>query len=134
MLAGFGCHARGVELVNGDDRSAQASVRGKRSHTVDFRVADGKLLVKCSCPAESMGVVPCKHAWAALLEIDRQGALASLRTKRGLLALEREMEIAEPPRAKAAPPKTPARATRALRAGPAAKKTAATKKKARAKR
>ena len=111
MLAGFGCHARGVSLEGGDGRSAHATVKGKRSYTVNFRVADAKLLVKCSCPAESMGVTPCKHAWAALLEIDRQGALADLRTNRGMLTLEREIESeAAPVVEKTASTKSPAKA------------------------
>src|SRR5262249_7956305 len=87
MIAGFACHARGVEISSFDGKSAHAVVKSKRSHTVDFRVATGKLLVKCSCPAESMGIHPCKHTWAALLEIDKQGALADLRMKRGPVVL-----------------------------------------------
>lgn len=128
MIAGFGCHARGVELAAFDARSAQAIVKSKRSHTVDFRVAHGKLLVKCSCPAESMGVHPCKHTWAALLEIDKQGGLADLRTKRGSLVIEREVDASavEAPRSERRPKASDKAAVK-----PNAKKVAAKKKKAR---
>jgi hypothetical protein len=113
MIAGFACHARGVELSAFDGKSAHAIVKSKRAHTVDFRISNGKLLVKCSCPAESMGVHPCKHTWAALLEIDKQGGLADLRTKRGALVLEREApEEPKPVKKKAAAKKTKARARR----------------------
>jgi hypothetical protein len=95
MIAGFACHARGGELSAFDGKSAHAIVKSKRAHTVDFRISNGKLLVKCTCPAESMGVHPCKHTWAALLEIDKQGGLAELRTKRGALVLERIVEAVE---------------------------------------
>ena len=125
MIAGFACHARGVELESADAKTARAIVKSKRAHTVDFRVAGGRLLVKCSCPAESMGVLPCKHTWAALLEIDKHGALGDLRTKRGPVVLEREIER-EPPKserkAKAAPP--PARPARAKKKAASAKKKA----------
>lgn len=124
MIAGFGCHARGVELAAFDAKSARAIVKSKRTHTVDFRIANGKLLVKCSCPAESMGVHPCKHTWAALLEIDKQGGLADLRTKRGPLVLERVVETEEPPKSERKPKKKVA----------AAAKRPSEKKKARARR
>lgn len=113
MIAGFACHARGVELSAFDGKSAHAIVKSKRAHTVDFRISSGKLLVRCSCPAESMGVHPCKHTWAALLEIDKQGGLADLRTRRGALVLEREPpEEPKPIKKKAPAKKTKARARR----------------------
>lgn len=111
MLAGFTCHARGVALESSDAKGARAIVKSKRAHTVDLRVANGKLLVKCSCPAESMGVHPCQHAWAALLEIDKQGGLAELRTKRGPMALECVSDEAAP-KPERKPERTPKPASR----------------------
>lgn len=104
MIAGFTCHARGVAIEAADARRARAIVKSQRPHTVDFRVVNGKLFVKCSCPAESMGVRACKHTWAALLEIDKQGALGELRTKRGPVVLERELDA--PAKAAAAAPES----------------------------
>lgn len=114
MIAGFTCHGRGVELTVSDRRSARALVKSKRAHTVELRVDHGKLLVRCTCPAESMGVQACKHVWAALLEVDRQGGLADLRTRRSPVALELEPRSAPPPAKRTAKP-APAKKKKAAR-------------------
>ncbi len=88
MLQGFVCHARGVELAASGPSRVHARVRSKRVHDVHLRAEKGKLLVACSCPARSFGIDVCKHAWAALLEVDRQDALADLRKSRGPLVVE----------------------------------------------
>lgn len=86
MIEGFACHARGVELTKRESRHAEARVRGKRLHDValDVQIDKGRLTVTCSCAAESMGIV-CKHAWAALLEVDREGGLEDVASIRGVL-------------------------------------------------
>ncbi|MBX3229931.1 MAG: SWIM zinc finger family protein [Labilithrix sp.] len=83
MLKGFECHTRGVELLDTSRDHVRARVRGPRPQEVDLTVDRGRLLIKCTCPSESMTPDPCRHAWAALLEIDRQGLLDDLREKRG---------------------------------------------------
>jgi hypothetical protein len=88
MLQGFVCQTRGVELVASGPSRVHARVRSKRVHDVHLRAEHGKLLVACSCPARSFGIDVCKHAWAALLEVDRQDALADLRKSRGPLIVE----------------------------------------------
>src|SRR4051794_16524420 len=75
MLQGFACHARGVELSASGPSRVHARVRSKRVHDVLIRAAEGRLVIACSCPARSLGVDLCKHAWAALLEVDRQNTL-----------------------------------------------------------
>lgn len=87
MLQGYGCHTRGVEVTQSSAAHAKARVKSKRTHDVDLRAKDGALLVHCSCPARSMGVDFCRHAWATLLEIDRLGGLEDLRTSTQLLKL-----------------------------------------------
>jgi len=57
-------------------------------HDVHLRAEQGRLLIACSCPALSLGIDLCKHAWAALLEVDRQDALSDLRSSRGPLVVE----------------------------------------------
>jgi hypothetical protein len=93
MVQGFACYARGVEIVVATRARVHARVRSKRTHDVELR-ADGKrLLVACTCPKQSFGLDVCKHAWAALLEIDRTGGLEDLRTDRGtvsVVGVERE--------------------------------------------
>lgn len=95
MLQGFACHARGVEILETGPAHVRARVRSKRTHEVDLRAAGGRLLIGCSCPARSMGVAACKHAWAALLEVDRQGGLEDLRGMRGVLHVEPAPERAQ---------------------------------------
>lgn len=97
MLQGFACHARGVEIVETGPAHVRARVRSKRTHEVELRADGGRLLVGCSCPARSMGIAACKHAWAALLEVDRQGGLEDLRGMRGVLPVEPAPEPTEEP-------------------------------------
>ena len=87
MMQGFTCHARGVELAASTPGRAHARVRSKRLHDVLLRVEDGRLVVACTCPARSFGLDVCKHAWAALLEVDRQDGLSDLRKTRGPLVV-----------------------------------------------
>lgn len=96
MLKGFECHTRGVELLDSAADHVVARVRGPRVQDVDLRVASGRLVIKCTCPSDSMTPDPCRHAWAALLEIDRQGLLDDLRTKRGHASVERVATAAAP--------------------------------------
>ncbi len=109
MLQGFACHARGVELRDANGTRVHARVRSKRLHDVELRAKEGRLLVACSCPAQSMGLEVCKHAWAALLEVDRQGALEDLRVRRGSVVVEVATKEAAEPNA-AAPQDEPAKA------------------------
>lgn len=88
MMQGFVCHARGVELTASGAARVHARVRSKRVHDVLLRAERGRLSIACTCPARTYGLDFCKHAWAALLEIDRQDALGDLRTTRGPLVVE----------------------------------------------
>src|SRR5262249_39698398 len=76
--------------------SVVAKVRGQRTRNVVLRLAAGALLVGCTCPARTLDLPGCKHAWAALLEVDRRGALASLRTTRAPLRVD-FLEMTEAP-------------------------------------
>jgi hypothetical protein len=65
--------------------AVEAEVRGKRVQHVRLAVDEGRLATACSCSATLLGPAVCRHVWATLLEVDRQGALESLRaTQRGL--------------------------------------------------
>jgi uncharacterized Zn finger protein len=88
MVQGFACHARGVELCETTATHVRARVRSKRLHDVDLRATAGRLVIGCSCPARSFGLDVCKHAWAALLEIDRKGGLEDLRAGPGVLPVD----------------------------------------------
>ncbi len=88
MMQGFVCHARGVELAAAGPARVHARVRSKRVHDVLLRADHGRLTIACTCPARSLGLDFCKHAWAALLEVDRQDALGELRSSFGPLAVD----------------------------------------------
>ncbi len=118
MMQGFACHARGVELAASAPARVHARVRSKRVHDVHLRAEDGRLIIACTCPARSLGLDFCEHAWAALLEVDRANALSDLRATRGALVV-----VAAPP---APEPNAPHEA--------ATTKEAATKKRAKAPR
>jgi hypothetical protein len=77
--------------------SVVAKVRGQRTRDVVLRDEKGRLLVGCSCPARTFELPGCKHAWAALLEIDRRGALPNLRTTRASLPVAFLEAPTEPP-------------------------------------
>ena len=64
-----------------------ARVRSKRIHDVLLRAEGGRLVVACTCPARSFGLDVCKHAWAALLEVDRLDGLSERRKTRGPLVV-----------------------------------------------
>jgi uncharacterized Zn finger protein len=97
-VAGFAAFVRrDVDIVVIDDSSVDARVKTKRTRRLAFRVKNGVLLVSCTC-APGLDLVGCRHAWGAILEIDRQGALASLRARRGPLHIGR---LAEAPPATA---------------------------------
>jgi hypothetical protein len=88
MLQGFACHGRGVELCEATPKHVRARVRSKRVHDVDLHARGGRLVVGCSCPARSFGQTVCKHVWAALLEVDRQGGLEDLHAVKGMLPVD----------------------------------------------
>lgn len=90
-MLGFGYFARdAVELARVTEDEVDAVVRGRRTHEVALRAAPdgfGELRASCTCTPTSLGASPCRHLWAALLEVDRRGALACLRRSAGTLAL-----------------------------------------------
>jgi hypothetical protein len=104
MVQGFACHARGVELQQATAERVRARVRSKRLHEVDLRAERSQLSITCSCAATTLDPVPCKHAWAALLEVDRSGGLDELRRLTGALDVVPSVpELTEPPAAPAEP-------------------------------
>ena len=128
ILQGFVCHTKGVVLTPHGKARIDALVNGKRTHAVALASRNGTLEVACSCPAKSYGQSYCKHLWAALLEVDRHGALEDLRTSRAPLDVVASEAIAtdavatvevEP----APPPPAPRKAATKKKKAP--KKTAA---------
>jgi hypothetical protein len=78
---------RGVTLSNVCESGVDAEVKGKRTQQVRLRVDAGRLAAGCTCAAKLLGPATCKHVWAALLEVDREGALPTLRSTQRVLAL-----------------------------------------------
>jgi hypothetical protein len=110
MMQGFVCHARGVELVSNSHARVHARVRSKRTHDVLLRAEDGRLSIGCTCVARTYGLDFCKHAWAALLEVDRQDGLGDLRRTRGPLRVDVAPPAPDASPAKSAEP-SPKKAT-----------------------
>lgn len=92
---------RKVTLSNVTERGVDADVKGKRTQRVRLRVDGGQLAAACSCAAKALGPAACRHLWATLLEIDRQGALGDLRRTSRTLALS-ALDAPRPKRARAA--------------------------------
>jgi len=88
MIKGFGVHARGMTVTASGEKSATvetAPLRG-RSFIVTFRAGKVGLIAGCSC-STPQAERPCRHMWAALLEIDKQGGLTAFRMRRGPITL-----------------------------------------------
>ncbi len=87
-VRGYRYFARGrVDLAGVSEAGLDAEVKGQRVQHVRLRVEDGRLASRCSCAPKVLGPAACRHVWATLLEIDRQGALDGLRGSQRALAL-----------------------------------------------
>lgn len=78
---------RRVDLANVSESGLDAEVKGQRVQHVRLRIQDGRLASGCTCAAKVLGPAACRHVWATLLEIDRQGAFDALRGTQRALAL-----------------------------------------------
>lgn len=87
-VRGFRYFARRRVTLHGvTDSAVDADVKGTRVQHVRLRLQEGNLCSACSCSAKVFGPATCRHVWATLLEIDRQGALLTLRGTERALAL-----------------------------------------------
>src|SRR5215467_6179707 len=69
-----------VDIVDGDDYTAVAIVRGSEYYDVDLSIEDQTLQVYCSCP--HFFTAYCKHIWATMLAAEAEGLLEAGRTVR----------------------------------------------------
>lgn len=76
-----------MDLVSVSEAAIDADVKGKRTQRVRLRALGGRLASSCTCVARMLGPATCRHVWATLLEIDRRGALDSLRATQRTIAL-----------------------------------------------
>jgi uncharacterized Zn finger protein len=89
-----------VSIEEESPRAVVAKVRGQPTRKVRLEEDGGRLLVDCTCSARTLERPGCKHVWAALLEVDRRGALGGLRSTRAALRvvfLERPLPTVSPP-------------------------------------
>jgi len=87
-VRGYRYFAKGrVDLTGVSAAGLDAEVKGQRIQHVRLRVEDGRLASGCTCAPKVLGPAACRHVWATLLEIDRQGALDGLRGSQRALAL-----------------------------------------------
>jgi hypothetical protein len=81
-------HRDRIVLRAASARAVDAVVRSGRTRRVRLEACgEDALGVACSCTPRAVGVAACKHLWAALLAIDRVGALDALRGPSTPLAL-----------------------------------------------
>jgi hypothetical protein len=85
------------------EKEIDAEVKGTRIQHVRLRVEAGCVAAACTCAAKLLDPPTCRHVWATLLEVDRQGALSSLRTTQRPLAIG----MLDGPRSKQAKPAKP---------------------------
>ena len=120
-VRGYRAYARHeVALSKITDRMLEADIKGKRTQHVRLVVEDGRLAAACSCAAKVLGPVACRHVWAALLEVDRQALLPSLRTLERSLALA-SLEAPRAPRKAGTPSEGRPATAKARTAAPGAK-------------
>ena len=83
---GYARWRRGLVVIDEESPTAvTATVRGPRPRHIRLEAEGSRLLVHCTCPARTLERPGCKHVWAALLEVDRRGALRCLRSTAGPL-------------------------------------------------
>ena len=64
-----------VSIVYVDADFVSAEVRGTRMYDVDLEREDNTLIYSCNCPFFEDNFNICKHIWATLLEMGKQGIL-----------------------------------------------------------
>lgn len=69
---------KAVRVLFADDEFVSARVSGSRKYEVDLERDGESLVYSCDCPYFEGGFEVCKHVWATLLELDKQGILAKL--------------------------------------------------------
>jgi superfamily II DNA or RNA helicase len=66
-----------VRIVYADPEFISAQVRGSRDYDVDLERENRSLTYSCDCPFFEDNFDVCKHIWATLLELEKQGFLKS---------------------------------------------------------
>ncbi len=88
-LGGYVLFAKGGVTVDVLARErAVVTVRGKRSRIVEVSVGEAHVRASCTCSPSTAPFAPCRHVWAALLELDRREAFPALLATRGRVRVE----------------------------------------------
>lgn len=82
FVHGYSLYAgRHVVVAVSSPSAVDAVVRTSRARRVRLRADGNTLAIGCACgPTSLEGPIGCKHAWAALLEVDRLECLPILRS------------------------------------------------------
>jgi superfamily II DNA or RNA helicase len=64
-----------VRILFADDEFVSAQVSGSREYDVDLERDQDELIFSCDCPYFEENLEVCKHVWATLLELEKQGHL-----------------------------------------------------------
>jgi hypothetical protein len=68
---------KAVRIVYADTEFASAKVSGSREYEVDLEREQDSLVFSCDCPYFEENLDVCKHVWATILELERQGTSKS---------------------------------------------------------
>jgi superfamily II DNA or RNA helicase len=71
-------YAGAVRGLLGGISGVTAEVRGTRNYEVNLRLAEGRLVVSCTCPFFTDRESVCKHLWAVTVAADEKGWLQNL--------------------------------------------------------
>lgn len=127
-LEGYALFVKSAVVVDRlQDGKAIVTVQGKRSRVVELRAESEELHASCTCIPSTLPLAPCRHLWAALLELDRRDAFPALQGTRGrvTIAVVSSGEAAGAPPPPAPPAKTRAPSKKAAaRAAPPPKPSA----------
>jgi superfamily II DNA or RNA helicase len=72
---------KAVRILFADDEFVSARVSGSRQYEVDLERDGGALVFSCDCPYFESNLEACKHVWATILEIEKQGLLQRMGTE-----------------------------------------------------
>jgi hypothetical protein len=70
-----------VKILFADHEFVSAQVSGSQDYEVDLERDRDELIVSCDCPYFEENLEVCKHVWATLLELEKQGHLKRWRAR-----------------------------------------------------
>src|SRR5512135_2956844 len=70
-----------VRILFADADFVSAQVSGSQEYAVDLERENDVLIFSCDCPYFEENFEVCKHVWATLLELEKQGHLGKWKSR-----------------------------------------------------